>query len=657
MVRALRQLFLPSATSAAFLCAAIGAGRGAAQDPHWAFRPLERPALPAPEGAAVALAPIDRFVQAALDAAGIEPAPRANPRELARRAALDLLGLPPTLEVVDAFVADPSERAYEALIDGWLGSVAHAEHAAASWLDLARYADSNGYQHDGDRYAWPWRDWLVEALHENRPLDALVVEMIAGDLLPEASEAQRLATAFLRMNPLNNEGGAIVEEVRFGYGVDRVNTVATAFLGLTVACAQCHDHKLDPISQREYYELFAFFDQLDEDGVVDQSRKNSYHQFQLEQPWLELPQWKEVSGGEAPLVMIAAERAAKRETRLRERGAYDKPAGEPLSPAVPRALGALPSEAPRDRLGLARWITAPENALFARVQANRLWQQVFGRGLVGTPEDFGLAGERPTHPELLEWLACELVASGFDQRALLRALLQSETYRRSARATQTQLERDPQDRLYARSARHRLTSFALRDQALALAGLLDARVGGPPVYPYHPVGLWKDVSFEVFDYPATTREANRRRTLYSFWRRTVMPPALFDTANRQTCVVRPARTSTPLQSLVLWNDPTFVEAARALAGRALREPSEDAPRLERIFALATQRAPHAREAAHLRSALHRERARYAADPAAASALLAVGFEPVPSEVEPQELAAWTALALLVLNLDEVLCRP
>ncbi|MBL8898135.1 MAG: DUF1549 domain-containing protein [Planctomycetes bacterium] len=627
------------------------------QEPHWAFRPLARPAVPELGPERAALGPIDRFVQAELDAAGLEPVERATPRELASRVALDLTGLPPTPDELRAFEADPSAKAYEALVERALGSAAHAEHYALAWLDAARYADSNGYQNDGDRYAWPWRDWIVEALHANRPLDQLVVEMIAGDLLPEASEAQRLATAFLRMNPLNNEGGAIPEEVRFGYVVDRVNTVATSFLGLTVACAQCHDHKLDPVSQREYYELFAFFDNLDDDGTVDANRRNSYHQYQLEKPWLELPQWKELCGGEAPLVMIAGDRATPRETKLRERGAYDKSVGEPLAPAVPRALGALPADAPRNRLGLARWIASRENPLFARVQANRAWQQLFGRGLVGTPEDFGLAGERPTHPALLEWLACELVASGFDQRALLRALLASETYQRSARASATHAERDPQNRLYARSSRHRLSSFALRDRALALAGLLDPRVGGLPVYPYHPAGLWKDVSFEVFDYPATTREQNRRRTLYSFWRRTVMPPALFDAAHRQSCVVRPLRTSTPLHSLVLWNDPTYVEAARVLAARVVAAAATDEERLATLFERATLRAPRELEAQRLRAALHRERARYAADPAAASALLAVGFEPPPTELAPVELAAWSALALLAMNLDEGLCRP
>jgi hypothetical protein len=331
--------------------------------------------------------------------------------------------------------------------------------------------------------------------------------------------------------------------------------------------------------------------------------------------------------------------------------------GEPLAPAVPRALGALPEDAPRNRLGLARWISSRENALFARVQANRLWQQIFGRGLVETSEDFGLAGRAPTHPQLLEWLACELVASGFDQRALLRAILRSETYRRSAIATPEQLERDPGNALYARSSRLRLSSFALRDRALALAGLLDPAIGGPAVYPYHPTGLWKDVSFEVFDYPPTKREWNRRRTLYSFFRRTVAPPALFDAANRQTCVAKSARTNTPLHSLVLWNDPTFVEAARCFAARVLLGRSDDEARLEELFARALLRAPREREKERLRSALDRERARYRADPDAARALLAVGFEPLPSELAPEELAAWAALALLVLNLDEGLCRP
>ena len=727
---------------------------GAEYEPHWSFSPPQRPELPECKDDAFVRNPIDAFVLDAMRRHGLGPAPEAAPQTLARRLSLDVLGLPPTPEKVAAFVADPARDAYARFVDGLFASPHHGEHLALPWLDLARYADSNGYQADGDRQAWPWRDWLVQALNANRPLDEMVVEMLAGDLLPHPTQAQRVATAFQRHHAINNEGGAIPEEVRFQYVVDRVNTFATGFLGLTVACAQCHDHKYDPISQREYYALFAFFDNVDEDGRLAVTRRNTYHEFQIAKPYLELadpdqaaalagaraeakvageahravegalakaqgawveaiddaalarlpgdvaaavrklrgtpltgPEHRRLRGYFAtqvtdnaawsaaqrrleaadvalavlhehvPVVMVMGERGERRPTHLHARGAYDQPTGEPIAPDAPAALGALAEDAPRDRLGLARWLVAPTNPLFARVFVNRLWQGVFGRGLVATPEDFGATGERPTHPELLDWLAVELIESGFDIRHVLRLIVTSATYRQSAASPEEQRARDPEAIWLSRSPRPRLSSFALRDQALALGGLLDGRVGGPPAYAYHPDGLWRDVSFDVFAYPHGRAGEQHRRSLYTFWRRTVAPPALFDAANRQTCVVRPPRTNTPLHALVLLNETTHVEAARALAVRATNAATSRDDRLAHLFTLATLRAPDAAELEVLRRALAREQRRFATDPAAAAALLAVGVSRLPTTLPESEIAAWTNLAQLVLNLDEVLCRP
>ncbi|MCC6784839.1 MAG: DUF1553 domain-containing protein [Planctomycetes bacterium] len=660
--------------------AGLAARPPAQDDPHWAFVAPRRPALPATRSEPWVRQPIDAFVLEHLRAAGLAPSAEADRAALARRLALDLTGLPLPLERLDAFLADRDPRAFEALADELLASLEHAEHFALPWLDAARYADSNGYQHDGDRQAWPWRDWLIRGIHANRPLDAMVVEMLAGDLLPAATDEQRIATAFLRHHPLNDEGGAIAEEVRFTYVVDRANTVATSLLGLTMACAQCHDHKLDPITQREYYAFFAFFDDVDEDGRVDVRRRNGWHQYAIEAPFVDLATASERSaltaaaaardrkepGAEAllaalheriPLVMVMADRAERRPTRLHVRGAYDQESGEPLTPDVPRALGGLPAGVRRDRLALARWLVSPENPLFARVMADRLWQTVFGAGLVATPEDFGRSGARPSHPELLDWLAVELVESGFDQRRLLRTLVTSATYRQSAHADPAAFAADPRNVWLARSARTRLSSFALRDQALALAGLLDRRAFGPPVFPYHPAGLWRDVSFDVFDYPAGRVDGLHRRTLYSFRRRTVQPPAQFDAAHRQSCVVAASRTNTPLHALVLQNEPGFVEAARGLAQRVLREAEDDEARLVRLWRLATARAPEPGEIAVLRAALGRASTRYATQPDDADALCALGVLPRAAGTDAVRVAAWTTLAQLVLSLDEVQCRP
>jgi len=726
---------------------------GATYEPHWAFSPPVRPPLPACAGDAFVRNPIDAFVLAAMRARGLEPSPEAPRALLFRRLSLDLTGLPPGPAATRAFLADDSVDAYARAVDGLLAAPHFGEHMAAPWLDAARYADSNGYQHDGDRQAWPWRDWLVRSFNANRRLDDMVVEMLAGDLLPHRSRDQVVATAFLRHHLVNNEGGAIADEVRFGYVVDRVNTVATVFLGLTLGCAQCHDHKYDPFTQREYYSLFAFFDNVDEDGTVDLSRRNSYHEFQYAAPHLDLadaeqaralsaarqdldaaraawnpiekalaaglsawlqsvsddaltrlpptiatavrkqrttpltgaeyrrlrthyatvasgnPEWarlqtdldrREADLGalheRVPVVMVMRERAERRPTRLHVRGAYDQPAGDVLEPAVPEVLGSLPVGATKDRLALARWLVSPRNPLFARVLVNRVWQQVFGRGLVTTPEDFGTTGARPSHPELLDWLACELVASGFDLQHLLRLIVESGTYRQSANVPPAQAAVDPDATWLARSPRRRLSSFVLRDQALALSELLDRRVGGPPVFPDQPEGLWLDVSFDTFGYPHGRPGEQHRRSVYTFWRRTVAPPDLFDAANRQTCVVRPACTNTPLHALVLLNDPVYVDSARGLAAAVLRTPGSDGERAAAMFARATGRTPSDRELAVLTGAVERERLRYERDPAAARALAAAGAEHLATG-GACEVAAWTALGQLVLNLDEVLCRP
>ncbi|MFO1055251.1 MAG: DUF1549 and DUF1553 domain-containing protein [Planctomycetota bacterium] len=650
--------------SAAIACLGLSALVASARAQHWAFTPPHRPAPATEPGRS----PIDVLVGAKLREIGLAPATEATKETLIRRLSFDLRGLPPTLAEVDSFLADDAPGSWERLVDRMLASPHFGERMALPWLDAGRYADSNGYQHDGDRQNWPWRDWLVRCFDANRPLDAMVVEMIAGDLLPEASDESRVATAFHRNHPINDEGGAIADEIRFNYVIDRANTTATTFLGLTFACAQCHDHKYDPITQREYYAFAAFFDNVDEQGVVDVRRGNRYHQFAMERPIVDLSTAEQreqekalIAGRDAaraakdgnaerdvdrelralyermPLVMVMAERKERRETRVHARGNYDTPIGDALRPDVPAVLGGLPTDGPHDRLALARWLVRSDNPLFARVLVDRIWRTLFGSGIVPTPEDFGVAGQPPTWPGLLDWLAVELIDGGYDQKRLLREILCSATYRQSAVVAATSLAADPQDLFLSRSPRPRLSSFFLRDAALSLSGLLDPTLGGPPVYPPHPVGLWRDVSFDVFGYPESRPEDLHRRSLYTFWRRTVAPPTLFDAAHRQSCVVRESHTNTPLHALVTLNDPGFVEAAECFGKRVCAEAVGDEARLALMFRMATARSPEARELAMLHAALERQRALASSDADA-------------------ETKVWTAIAQLVLDLDEVLSR-
>jgi len=464
-------------------------------------------------------------------------------------------------------------------------------------------------------------------------------------------------------------------------------------MGRTFGCARCHDHKYDPYSQRDYYRLFAYFNNVPETGAVDrlgqanpvlllptpeqeraiaaqraavteaEQRLTGAADRPAAQQALEAARKRLTDLQNAVLaVMVMEEMPAPRDSHVLLKGAYDRP-GEKVSPGVPGVLPPLPADAPPNRLALARWLVAPENPLTARVAVNRFWQMLFGTGLVKTAEDFGVQGERPSHPELLDWLAATFAAPrtrgglGWDVKALLRLLVTSAAYRQSSRATPALLERDPENRLLARGARHRLPSWMLRDQALAIGGLLVERPGGPPVRPYQPAGVWEEATFGQIRYEQDRGEALWRRSLYTFWRRIVGPTNLFDTANRQACTVRQARTNTPLQALTLLNDVTYVEAARAFGQRVLREaPPTDEARLDHAFRLALARAPRAAERQVLGGALRRLLAQYRAEPAAAARLLAVGESPRDEKLAPAEHAAWTGVCTLILNLDETLSR-
>ncbi len=730
--------------------------QGAKYSEHWAFTVPQSPAVPAVRNAAWVRNPIDNFVLSRLESEGLQPAPEADRSVLIRRLSIDLTGLPPTPQEVDAFVASTDPMAWEQLVDRLLSSPHYGERMALPWLDAARYADSNGFQQDGDTWQWIWRDWLVSALNQDLPFDQLTIWQLAGDLLPDPTTEQKIASGFNRNHLLNGEGGAIPEEQRWVILFDRMETTATTWLGLTLNCAQCHDHKYDPLTQRDYYSLLDGFNRVPESGTPQYFSSR----IRVAAPFLEVPsvafqqrqeelqaainmadeqiraatadefqKWQEavqaagaLPGGDAlpatlklllakpaadrsaeeqsavqselrklfdqkvvpsmkdrvpaigqkeqaagrlaefradqlPRVMIMSD-AQPRETRILNRGDYLTP-GDKVEFSTPAFLPALPADAPRNRLGFARWLVSGQHPLTARVQVNRMWQYFFGTGLVRTSEDLGVQSEYPEHLPLLDWLAVEFPSRGWSVKQMHRLIVTSAAYRQSSRVTPELSLRDPENRLMARASRFRMPAMILRDWALASAGLLDDRIGGPPVYPYQPDGIWESLAITKerdFTYPASSGSDLYRRSLYTFWRRTVGPANMFDASNRQACRVRMTPTSTPLHALTTLNDPTWVEAARVLAERCLLESADTDGRLTLAFRRVAGRVPSAADLVILRRLLQRQQQIYSTDAAAAQALVSTGTAPRNGSIDDAEHAAWTAVCLAVLNLDEVLVR-
>jgi hypothetical protein len=816
------------------------ADAGAPWQKHWAYLPPVREV-----GGS-----IDGFVRARLAKEGLKPAAPAKRETLLRRLSLDLTGLPPTLEELDR------NEPYEAAVDRMLASPRFAERMTARWLDAARYADTNGYQTDGERVMWRWRDWVIDAFQKNMPFDQFILEQMAGDLLPNATLSQRIATGFQRNHRGNGEGGIVAAEYLAEYAADRVETMSTVFLGSTVGCARCHNHKYDPFTQKDFYQFFAYFhnigergryfkygntppfihaptseqaaklkaldaavakaearlksgeakgpltwkptldlipldkaapsytdrftvaarvsvkdgeiiaktvagedpmgfgvhlkqghvqvnlvqrwlddairveteralpagethhvaftydgsklasglkiyvdgkqeklkvlvDELNQDFVVkepirirpsatetrifgrelpalevaflagtadgSEARRRQYLETQDKVAWAEVVRVRrerEAYLDEVPTVMVMQEMPQPLQAHLLIRGAYDRP-GEPVSPGVPASLGKIPDGLPNNRLGLARWLISKENPLTARVTVNRIWQGLFGTGLVKTSEDFGAQGEWPSHPELLDWLAVEFVESGWNIKQLVKTIVMSDTYRQSSDANPELLAKDPENRLLARSSRLRLDAQQVRDQALLVSGLLVEKVGGPSARPYQPVGLWKELSGGA-DYQTDKGEGLYRRSLYTFWKRTSPPPAManFDAAGRETCVVRESRTNTPLQALNLMNDVTFLEASRKLAERMMASKLGIADG----FRMVTSRSASEAELAVLKGALERHRSTFQKDPQAARNLLAHGDSARNPKLDEVDLAAHTLVASMLLNLDEGITR-
>ncbi len=638
--------------------------QGAEYEGHWAFLPLQKEELPSVRQLAWARNPIDRFVLSRLEQEGIQPSPEADRPALIRRLWIDLLGLLPSPSQVQRFTSDTSPDACESLVDELLASPHYGERWGRHWLDQARYADSNGYANDGQREMWPWRDWVIQALNEDMPFDRFTVEQIAGDLLPAAGRRQLMATAFHRNTLINQEGGSDREQFRVESVIDRVNTTGAVWLGLTFGCAQCHSHKYDPISQREYYQFLAFFDSTED--VNDTG------------PTIEVPRG-EVFGQSAvgatastAKLMIMRELPRPRETFVLVRGDFTRPdrAAGPLLPGVPAAF--LPqlsfsarvpveSHSAASRLQLAEWLVHPENPLTPRVTMNRIWMRYFGRGLVETDEDFGAQGAPPSHPELLDWLGGELIRRNWSLKQMHRLIVTSATYRQSAHQRHDLRQKDPRNQLLARQERVRFDAETARDAALCASGLLDRTVGGPSVFPPQPEGVYAFTSSGGSGkWRAGTPEDRYRRGLYTFFFRSAPYPLFttFDAPDFQVTCTHRLRSNTPLQALTMANDAAFVELAQGLALRL----TEDVPgavaetleqRIDHVWLLCLCRRPTSSERSLLKDYFLRELEACSQDVAAAEKLTS---DALRRRVTPAEAAALVSLARLALNTDNFITR-
>ena len=617
---------------------------GAEWGTHWAFRPRTDPAVP--ENAAPVRAEsleswprteTDRFILARLSQAKLIPAPEADRETLARRVALDLTGVPPDEALRAAFLADTRPDAYEHFVEALLANPAYGERFARIWLDLARYADTQGYEKDDQRDIWAWRDWVIDAFNADMPYDMFAVRLLAGDQLPDATDEDRLATAFHRNTLTNTEGGTDDEEFRMAAVFDRVSTTWQSFLGVTFQCVQCHGHPYDPIAHREYYGFLAYLNQTEDADRGDDAPRMEVHRRGMKSS---VPVLRELVGD------------ARRKTNLLVRGSLKSPAEE-VAPTLPAMLVGRDVTAPADRLGMARWLASRDNPLFARVAANRAWETLFGRGIVETSEDFGVMGSGASDQALLDHLAGVLIARDFSMKALLREIVTSATYRQSSVPSAEALARDPDNRLWSRAPRLRLEAESIRDTALAVSGLLSRKLGGPPVMPPQPEGVWQ-VVYSGSAWTTSVGEDRYRRAIYTFLRRSSPYPSFiaFDATSRETCTVRRIRTNTPLAALVMLNDPVYLEAAQALAVLA-RGEADDAVAVRSMLERALGRTALREEVARLATLVGAERARYAGRDDLARTLAGRAAE---GSTDLARDAALVAAANVILNLDDFLTR-
>ena len=644
---------------------------------HWAYEPPVKAPVPVGENG------VDFLVQKRLAEVGLQPSPEADRRTLLRRVYSDLLGLPPSPEEMAAFLADDQPGAYERVVERALASPHFGERMAIGWLDVVRFADTIGYHSDNPRNVWPYRDWVIASFNDNKPFDRFTIEQIAGDLLPDATVQTRVGSAFNRLLLSTEEGGAQPKDYEARMLTDRVRAIGAAWLGQTTGCAQCHDHKFDPFTMRDFYALGAFFADIQEpiigpreEGLVVASAEDEKRLAELDAKLAAArEQTDPVQRAEAvaqaererkavvdalPRCLVSVSAAEKRTVRIRPRGNWMDDSGEVLQPSVPHYLPQPPADGRAlTRLDLARWLVSRENPLTARTVMNRLWKQFFGTGLSKVLDDLGAQGETPRNPALLDWLACEFMDSGWDVKHMVRTIVTSRTYRQVSTASPELRVADPDNREHARQSAFRIDAELVRDYALSASGLLSPQIGGPSVKPYQPDGYWENLNFPTRQYAADKGDDQYRRGLYVWWQRTFLHPSLlaFDAPSREECCAERNRSNLPQQALVLLNDPTYVEASRALAARTLKEcPGTTSQRIEWIWQRVLQRGPHPEETRTIERLLDQHQKAYRDHPEAAAALLQVGSSVAPPDLDKVELAAWTHIARVLLNLHETITR-
>jgi len=638
--------------------------QGAEYKKHWAFVTPQPQNVPEIENDNWSKTAIDKFVLAKLQEKNYAPSSIATPEKLLRRVTFDLTGLPPSPEKLAEFCANPSDEHLEQLVDSMLLFSDHAELMAAEWMDVARYADTHGYQDDFERTMWPWRDWVIHAFRTNMPYDQFVKMQLAGDLMPGATKEHILATGFNRNHKITAEGGSIPEEFRVEYVEDRTNTFGTAFLGLTMECARCHDHKYDPISQKEHFQLFSFFNNVEEQGLVemyDMAPEPTITITPSEVASLLSYVNLKAHNEDEVKVMVMSEMSTPRQAHVLGRGSYENK-DEEVFPDMPEWLLAYPEDLPKNRLGLAEWLFHPDNPLTARVTVNRIWQKFFGQGIVKTSYDFGNQGSLPSHPELLDYLALDLQENDWNLNQLIKTIVLSAAYQQSTETTEQLRTEDPENKYLARASRLRLSGEAIRDQALAISGLLNKEIGGPSVKPYQPAGIWEETTGGGGGSTATYVQSQGkdlyRKSMYTFWKRTVPPPSMltFDSPTRDLCTVKRSETNTPLQALVMLNDPQIIEAARATAVRCNAKHSSLQDQITHVFQLATSRNPTEQEIQTLKELHSDMEKQISSGEIVIKEYLSIGEYEVPEEEQTEELTALCLLVHAIFNLDEVINR-
>lgn len=624
---------------------------GADYQPHWAYVPPHKPEVPSGSH------PIDALLARTFHREQITPVAAADRITLIRRVSFDLLGLPPSLEDVNRFENDTDPLAWEHVVDRLLSSPHFGERMAMYWFDLVRFADTVGYHGDQEHAVIPYRDYVIQAFNQNKRFDVFTREQLAGDLIPNASDEQKVASCYNRLLQTSHEGGVQVKEYLTKYESDRVRNLGGAWLGATLACAECHDHKYDPFTQRDFYRFAAIFADVDDlrsfkGGDTTPTKRD---------PEIVVPSpiEKETLPNPPTYRCMVTEAIEPRTIRIRPRGDWLDESGSIVEPGVPDWLSPMPVEGHRfNRLELSEWLTSGKNPLTARVFVNRLWALFFGSGLSRSLDDFGAQGEAPSDPELLDWLACEFVDSGWDMKHMVRLIVTSEAYRRSSRTTPELAANDPENRWFARQSAFRLPAEMIRDNALDVSGLLARQIGGAKSHPYQPDGYYQFLNFPKRDYAADTDDLQYRRGVYIHWQRQYLHPMLraFDAPMREECTAKRPLSNTPVAALTLLNDPTFLEAARALAVEVLQQPGSTTERIDWLWQRTLSRHPDAEELHEIEDLWNVCREEFAANMPATTELLSIGMSRAPAELDPVELAAWTTVCRVILNLHETITR-